>query len=58
MSDDNKTNEELLEEVKKLRKLEEKRQAQKEREDDMKVLVPIGCVTIPVIFGLIIWFAT
>ena len=58
MSDDNKTNEELLEEVKKLRKLEEKRQAQKEREDDMKVLVPIGCVTIPVIFGLIILFAT
>ena len=55
MSDDNKTNEELLEEVKRLRQLEEDRDTRRkeEAEKKKKKKALIGCITImsiPIIF--------
>ena len=52
MNDDNKTNKELLEEVKKLRQLEEDKKKSKERED----AIVGGCSLIIFIPFLIILF--
>jgi hypothetical protein len=57
MSDDNKINEELLEEVKKLRQLEEDKKKKKELTKGQEVFL-IGCgaiIIVPMLIGIILF---
>ena len=57
MADDNKTNEELLEEVKKLRKLEEKRDKGLVGRNEPLAWVISIIIVVPMLFFLIFLFA-